>query len=70
MKDIVSNETHKTSINIPIDLFNELKRESKVLGINLNALILIKIQEYQKQNNALKLLDRALNEIEQQRNNK
>ena len=70
MKKNVSNETHKTSINIPIDLFNELKRESKILGINLNALILIKIQEYQNQNNALKLLDRALNEIEQQRNKK
>ena len=67
MKNNNSNETHKTSINIPIDLFNELKKESKLLGINFNALILIKIQEYQKQNQALKLLDRALNEIEKRK---
>ena len=67
MKNNNSNETYKTSINIPIDLFNELKKESKLLGINFNALILIKIQEYQKQNQALKLLDRALNEIEKQK---
>lgn len=70
MKKDFSNETHKTSINIPIDLFTKLKEESKVLGINLNALILIKIQELERQNNSLKLLNRALNEIEQQKNNK
>lgn len=58
-------QTHKTSINIPIDLFSKLKEESKVLGINLNALILIKIQELEKQNYSLELLNRALNEIEQ-----
>ena len=60
-----SNETHKTSINIPIDLFIKLKEESKVLGINLNALILIKIQELEKQNYSFELLNRALNQIEQ-----
>ena len=58
-------QTHKTSINIPIDLFSKLKEESKVLGINLNSLILIKIQELEKQNYSLELLNRALNEIEQ-----
>jgi hypothetical protein len=68
MKKDFSNETHKTSINIPIDLFSKLKEESKVLGINLNALILIKIQELEKQNDAFKLLNRVLNEIEQQKN--
>lgn len=70
MKKDFSNETHKTSINIPIDLFIKLKEESKILGINLNALILIKIQELERQNNSLKLLNRALNEIERQKNNK
>ena len=59
------NETHKTSINIPIGLFSKLKEESKVLGINVNALILIKIQELERQNYSLELLNRVLNEIEQ-----
>ena len=65
MKKDFSNETHKTTINIPIDLFSKLKEESKVLGINLNSLILIKIQELEKQNYSFELLTRALNEIDQ-----
>lgn len=64
------NETHKTSINIPFNLFSKLKEESKFLGINVNALILIKIQEFERQNYTLELLNRVLNEIEQQKNNK
>lgn len=70
MKKDFSNETHKTSINIPIDLFIKLKKESKFLGINLNALILIKIQEVERQNYSFELLNRLLNEIEQQKDNK
>lgn len=60
-------ETHKTTINIPIDLYNELKRESTVLGINFNALLLIKIQEYQKQQEALKMLTKAIDLIEKEK---
>lgn len=62
---MIETQTHKTSINIPIDLFSKLKEESKALGINLNALILIKIQELEKQNYSLEILNRVLNEIEQ-----
>ena len=60
--------THKTTINVPIDLYNELKREARVLGINFNALLLIKLQEIQKQKATLDLLERAIDTIKANEN--
>lgn len=61
-------QTHKTTINVPLDLYNDLKREARVLGINFNALLLIKLQEMQKQKDTLKLLQKALDTIEFSKN--
>ena len=44
---------HKTKINVPLDLFLEMKRDAKVLGINFNALLLIKLNKLKEQDNAL-----------------
>ena len=46
----------KTSINIPIETYEELSRESRVLGINLSALILVKLNQLKQQQDATKIL--------------
>lgn len=46
----------KTSINIPIETYEELARESRVLGINLSALILVKLNQLKQQQDATKIL--------------
>lgn len=59
---------HKTSINIPNELYDEMKRESKVLGINFNALLLIKLNYYKQQQDNLKLLEKAIETINEYKN--
>lgn len=44
---------HKTTINVPLDLYQEMKSEAKALGINFNALLLIKLNKLKEQDNAL-----------------
>lgn len=51
---------HKTTINLPLSLYEEMKREASVLGINFNALLLIKLDKLKEQKNALDTLSEIL----------
>lgn len=51
---------HKTTINIPLSMYEEMKREASVLGINFNALILIKLDKLKEQKTALDTLSEIL----------
>lgn len=51
---------HKTTVNLPLSLYEELKSEAKVLGINFNALLLIKLDKLKEQKNALDTLSEIL----------
>lgn len=50
----------KISMNIPTDLYIELKQESDKLGVPFSALILFKLKERQEQINLTKQLATAL----------
>lgn len=54
----------KTSMNIPIDIYNELNREANALGIPFSSLILIKLNELKKQQEDKDLLTQLLNSNE------
>lgn len=54
----------KTSMNIPIDFYNELNREANALGIPFSSLILIKLNELKKQQEDKDLLTQLLNSNE------
>lgn len=54
----------KTSMNIPIDFYNELNREANSLGIPFSSLILIKLNELKKQQEDKDLLTQLLNSNE------
>ena len=45
----MKNGIKSFNLNMPIELYNELKEESDKIGVNVTALIIFKIREYQKQ---------------------
>lgn len=49
-------KSKKISMNIPTEIYIELNRESKVLGVPLSSLILIKLNELKKQQESKDLL--------------
>lgn len=51
---------HKTTINIPLDTYEEMKREAKVLGVNFNAILLMKLNKLKEQKTALDTLSEIL----------
>ena len=51
---------HKTTVNLPFALYEEMKSEAKVLGINFNALLLIKLNKLKEQKTALDTLSEIL----------
>jgi len=54
MKNVIDGVPyHKTTINLPKSMYEDMKRESKVLGINFNALVLIKLNKLKEQDHAL-----------------
>ena len=59
----MNEEYHKTTINLPIELYEDMKRECKVLGINFNALLLIKLNKLKEQDSALDSLSTIANAL-------
>lgn len=45
----MSSTTHKTTINIPNDVWIELSKEAKVLGVPISAIILFKLNQLKDQ---------------------
>ena len=43
------SSSHKTTINIPNDVWIELSKEAKVLGVPISAIILFKLNQLKKQ---------------------
>ena len=59
----MNEEYHKTTIKLPIELYEDMKRECKVLGINFNALLLIKLNKLKEQDSALDSLSTIANAL-------
>lgn len=57
-------KSKKTTINIPIDTFNELNKEATDLGIPFSSLILIKLNQLKEQKEGKDLLINLLNNNE------
>ena len=55
------SSTHKTTINIPNDVWIELSKEAKVLGVPISAIILFKLNQLKKQQEDKDLLYNLLN---------
>lgn len=60
----------KISMNIPTDLYNELKQESEKLGVPFSALILFKLKERQEQINITNQLASILATIKEEQESK
>lgn len=65
-----SIETKRFNMNIPIELYNDLKKESDLLGVNITALILFKLKQLQEQYKLIDAFPALLEEIKKNNDNK
>lgn len=56
------SSTHKTTINIPNDVWIELSKEAKALGVPISAIILFKLNQLKDQKKDKDLLYSLIND--------
>lgn len=56
------SSTHKTTINIPNEVWIELSKEAKVLGVPISAIILFKLNQLKDQKKDKDLLCNLIND--------
>ena len=49
----------KITMNLPLDLYCNLKKEAKSLGINLTALVIVKLNQLEESKKTIKILEKA-----------
>lgn len=59
MYDYDSSSYKKITMNLPMNLYNELKKESHKLGVNLTALVIMKLNQLKEQQNTIEILAKA-----------
>lgn len=57
---------HKTTINLPKEVYDDLARQAKVLGVNFNAMLLMTLNQIKEQKDALDILNKVIDTINYQ----
>lgn len=65
----MKEETKKTTINLPIKLYEEIKKKADTIGINFNAMILIELNKILEQEKQIELLNKTVNMLEKESKN-
>lgn len=61
----MKEDTKKTTINLPIKLYEEIKKKGDNIGINFNAMIIIELNKILEQEKQIELLNKTVNMLEQ-----